>query len=63
MALPGRNRVVEAAQSARPYVPIDLPLCGRVVRCDFRADALRKTSAGRRLRVVTWNLEFGYVLR
>ena len=60
------SRLLEAAQSDRPYHATELPPPGRIVRWDFRGDSRSKTRApagpSATLRVVTWNLEFGYLL-
>lgn len=77
-----RDRLKEQAQSGRSYARLALPMCGKVVRWDFRDAETRASAAAaaldpvgvgasataRRvnrgpLRVVSWNLEFGYLLQ
>ena len=58
-----RSRAAEAAQSGRPYRAEPLPTPGQLVRWDFRpGSAAPKPGGGAAVRVVTWNLEFGYLL-
>ena len=61
------SRLEEATKNSRPFSGLELPQPGRAVRWDFRGG--RKTRAAKAgaegratLRVVTWNIEFGYLL-
>eukprot|EP01051_Picozoa_sp_SAG22_P015548 SAG22_NODE_2046_length_3086_cov_3.806495_3_plen_418_part_00 len=59
-----KSRLREAAESGRPYRALELPPCGRLVHWDFRPRHARakERPQQRPLRVVNWNLEFGYRL-
>jgi endonuclease/exonuclease/phosphatase family metal-dependent hydrolase len=60
------SRAKEMLRSARPYRALALPECGTIVRWDYRDSAAARSKgrqdAPRQLRVVSWNLEFGYLL-
>eukprot|EP01052_Picozoa_sp_SAG31_P035018 SAG31_NODE_4169_length_3511_cov_7.390680_2_plen_417_part_00 len=61
-----KRRLYEAKRSSRLYTPISLPPCGRIVKYDYRhhprstVEQLRRDN--QQLRVVSWNIEFGYLL-
>ena len=59
-----KSRAVEAVASARQYRPLALPAPGSVQVFDYRPSkaAARTTKGSESLKVVTWNLEFGYLL-
>lgn len=57
------SRKIEQEQSARPYQFLTLPPCGSIVRWEHRKGRNNEVQADcPRLRVVSWNLEFGYLL-
>eukprot|EP01043_Picozoa_sp_COSAG02_P037920 COSAG02_NODE_2884_length_7815_cov_95.201503_4_plen_386_part_00 len=59
-----QSRKVEQEHSARPYHELALPPCGCIVRWEYRANpkSTKPKAARMKLRVVSWNLEFGYLL-
>ena len=60
-----KSRSAEQAHSARPYRALTLPPCGRIVRWEYRTQPHQsgpRATSTRKLRVVSWNLEFGYRL-
>ena len=59
-----QSRKVEQERSARPYHDLALPPCGCIVRWEYRTNqkCTEPKTSGMKLRAVTWNLEFGYLL-
>ena len=62
-----KNRHTEQECSARPYQALAVPPCGKIVRWEYRTKCNNNVSetqaaSRRKLRVVSWNLEFGYLL-
>ncbi len=59
-----QSRKVEQERSARPYHDLALPPCGCIVRWEYRTNhkCTEPKTSGMKLRAVSWNLEFGYLL-